>query len=32
MPVPPEDVLHIAEVLDAAILSGSRGQVVRLGE
>ena len=32
MPVPPEDVMHVAEVLDAAILSGSRGQVVRLEE
>lgn len=31
VPVAPADVLHIAEVLDAAILSGGRGQVVRLG-
>lgn len=30
MPVPPQDVVHIAEVLDAALLSGSTGQVVRI--
>lgn len=32
MPVPPQDVIHIAAVLDAAILSGTRREVVRLGE
>lgn len=32
LPVSPQDVVHIAEVLDAAILSGKRRQVVRLGE
>ncbi|SDB80676.1 Predicted dehydrogenase [Raineyella antarctica] len=32
LPVPPQDVVHITEVLDAALRSAETGQVVRLGE
>lgn len=32
LPVPPEDVVHLAEVLDAAQRSAAAGQVVAVGE